>query len=339
MMPFESDSPQPIAFGLQVEQRTPPERHLRPILLVALLVLVVGSATLLAWWPHSSPVSTLLTTSPASQGSPSPSAQPTLTWSADHVDVILSPGETASRSLTLTTNRTVGGLRFCVSPALLPLLRVHVLEKTADDERDIDQNEANDANSAGCNKNHFQLKTGSSRSVELISTIPASVALGTYEGTVEIHHGTQTLTQTLKVVVDAWQKAIASNGSLAVWFPPGFSASDDISASGVETLLISQVREAADVAIQINIASAPLNFASLSDLDPVLSPNRLISRQNLTVAGETAVRFELATPEGIMVQYDILHSGVLIEISTIVTTSTEATMRPLVDKVVSSIQL
>src|SRR5690348_2416132 len=49
-----------------------------------------------------------------------------ITWSVNPLEIVLSPGETASRNVTLISTRNIGGLRLCVSATLRPFVQVAV---------------------------------------------------------------------------------------------------------------------------------------------------------------------------------------------------------------------
>lgn len=193
--------------------------------LFALVCAAFASATLIARAPL--PSSTSLLSPSAIDSARQPAAN--ITWSTNSLDVVFSPGETASRSLTLTSNRNVGGLQLCVSSALTPFVTIEVSKKR--DKNDNEQNDAEDRGDDrprknGCAADQFELKANKPQSVDLTFSIPAGTALGTYEGTIEIRRGKQTLPQTLKVTVNVWHKYSDVGAPITFAYPdiPGLTS-------------------------------------------------------------------------------------------------------------------
>jgi hypothetical protein len=58
------------------------------------------------------------------------------------------------------------------------------------------------------------------QSVRVNFAIPAGATLGTYQGTIHLRTGTQTLPQTLKVAVDVWQPFFDSALGFSLKYPP-----------------------------------------------------------------------------------------------------------------------
>ncbi len=61
--------------------------------------------------------------------------------------------------------------------------------------------------------------------VHVSFSIPAGTTLGTYSGTVHLRVGSTTLPQTLKVVVNVWQKFADPGGRFTFNYPPGWTLS------------------------------------------------------------------------------------------------------------------
>ena len=203
MNPSESEPCQPGASGLQVELSAKSSRRFGPIWLVPLFVLLVGSLSLFAWWPNSSP-----TLSPAPSATPaqSPSTQPKITWSEHRVDVILSPGETATKHLTFTSSLGVQNVLVETVPQLAPFVSVQP-------------------------HGFANVPAGQPQSIQLQFSIPASATLGTYDGIVRVRLGSQTLAQTLKIDLDIWNAFVDFGLGLQLKYPPNWQASP--TATGV----------------------------------------------------------------------------------------------------------
>ena len=120
MNPSESDSSPQEPYGLQVELAAKSRSRVRAIWVVLMLVFlaIVTGATLIGWSP-----------SPSLSPTPSPSAtveqsssNQTITWSPNSIDIILSPGESASRSFTVTSSTDLTNVRIEAVSAISPFL-------------------------------------------------------------------------------------------------------------------------------------------------------------------------------------------------------------------------
>src|ERR1700680_3732437 len=178
----ESDSSQPAASRLQVELGAKPARRFKTLWLVLLLVLIaaVTGATLIGVSPSSfSP-----TPSPWPSAAPqtSSSTQARIAWSANPIEVILSPGETASRTLTFTSTRNLDEISVQVVPGLAGFVKVCV---PANDGETIQRVQPD------CQNGLFGVKANKPQTVRLSFVVPSGTTLGTYEGTIHIRLGSQ----------------------------------------------------------------------------------------------------------------------------------------------------
>ena len=114
------------------------------------------------------------------RGATTSSAQPKVTWSDNHIEVTLSPGERTSKDITIASNRDLQNAIVTAVPKIAGFLSLQ--------------------------PNSFAfLSSGKPNEVHISFVIPSGTALGTYEGTVHIKIGSQTLPQTLKISVKvAW---------------------------------------------------------------------------------------------------------------------------------------
>lgn len=195
----ESKSSRQRAPGLQVEVGAKSGRRLKSIWLVAMVVAIAAiaaGATLIGWSPRSSPAPSL-SSNAAVQRTP----QARISWSDEnHVEIILSPGENASRSLIFTSNLNFQDIVIEPVPELAPFISIQ--------------------------PNSFaNVLAGQPQSVMVNYSIPANTTLGTYDGTVHVRLGSQTLPQTLKVMVNVWQTFTESTG-FRISYPPEWSAHD-----------------------------------------------------------------------------------------------------------------
>ena len=239
-----SDSSLPDAPGLQVESSAARRRYFKTVLILLVLVttaLAVGASVVL-FAMRQEPTQTS-TVSPTLTIEASKKPAPVITWSENPVEVILSPGEMAARSLTVTSNRKLGGLRLCISPTLVPFVKLEVLKKheldaedaaleasetEPDDELAIDED--TDSTRKGCEGDHLKLKLNprkkTPQAVRLTFAVPADTPLGTYEGTVEIWRKHQTLLQTMKAVVQIWTTIADQSLAFSIKVPSGFVVED-----------------------------------------------------------------------------------------------------------------
>lgn len=195
----ESESSGPEPSGLQVELGAMSTRRFRAVWLVPLFVLLaVGSVTLFAWLPSSSPA---LSPMPSATLAQSPSTQPKITWSENQIEVILSPGESTSKDLTFTSDLNIQNIVIEPVPTLAPFVSVQ--------------------------PNSFaDVPAGQPQSVRLLFSIPQGTALGTYDGTVHVRLGSQTLPQTLKIAVKVWVAIEDASLGIALKVPPDFLIED-----------------------------------------------------------------------------------------------------------------
>ena len=155
---------------------------------------------------------------------PDDSDQAEITWSEPTVEVILSPGETASRRVSFTTSEELEDVVLEISPEISGFLRIRPgrFEEVEDDER---------------------------RRVRLLFSVPEGTALGTYEGTIALRElddddegdedddegddeddgkngiagpNGQIVPQTLKVVVNVWEHFSDESIGITFKIPPDF---------------------------------------------------------------------------------------------------------------------
>jgi hypothetical protein len=201
MHPSDSDPSSSQPSGLQVELGATPKRPSRAVRLVVVLgIVALGSAavwtvTLMARSPAPSP-----TLAPApTEALPAAVVQQAITWSPDSLDVILSPGETASRSVTFTSSTDLSNVTLEAVPEIAPFLTI----KPSSISR---------------------IRANRSQTVQISFAIPADATLGDYDGTIHVRTGSQTLPQTVKVRVTVWLRAAFPRMNLSGFVPPTFTA-------------------------------------------------------------------------------------------------------------------
>jgi hypothetical protein len=95
------------------------------------------------------------------------SQQPKITWSQNQIDLILSPGEGASRNLTFTSSLDLQNVVIEAVPRIAGFMTIRP-------------------------NRYATVPANQALSVELIFSIPLAASLGIYDGTVHVQSGSQT---------------------------------------------------------------------------------------------------------------------------------------------------
>jgi len=195
----ESESSPPEPSGLQVELGAKPARRFRAVWLVPLLLFlaVVTGATIIGRSRSSLPAPTA---SPATLEQSS-SKQPTIAWSPGTLDLILSPGENASRSITFTSSTDLTNVVLEAVPTIAPFVTIKP-------------------------NTISRVRANRPEKVQISFSIPITTTLGNYPGTIHLRLGSQTLPQTLKLNIDVWQPFVNQSIGIVFKLPPGFSANN-----------------------------------------------------------------------------------------------------------------
>lgn len=165
---------------------------------------------------------------------------PTIQWSTPAVELTLSPGETATRTLTLTSNGLVKNALLEAAPTIAPFLTIQ--------------------------PNSFvTLLTNQPQTITISFTIPSGAALGTYDGTIQVRVGTQTLPQTMRVGINVWP-TFASGLGISFKYPPSLNAMTRDTRYGSEIVLIDLNPASPDLAV-----SFALQLFSVSSLTPTIT--------------------------------------------------------------------
>jgi hypothetical protein len=190
MNPSESESSPPVASGLQVELGAKPARHFKAIWLVPLFgfLAVITSVTLIGWSPSPAP-------SPIPNAEQSSTTQPTITWSIGSIEVILSPGESTAKDITFTSSQNLRNVVVEPVPAIAPFIALTPSTFTA-------------------------VPANTPQSVRVTFAIAQGATLGTYQGTIHLRIGTQTLPQTMKVTINVWHIVSDNDHHFSIHYPP-----------------------------------------------------------------------------------------------------------------------
>ena len=129
---------------------------------------------------------------------PPPPPPPNITWSSSSVEPILSPGESASQDMTFRSDRSFQN-------AVVEVI-------------------GNVATFVTISPSSFaSIPAGQDQTVSLSFSVPQGTSLGTLNGTIQVRSGGQTLSQTLSVLLNIWQKFEDQELGLTIKYPPGWS--------------------------------------------------------------------------------------------------------------------
>ena len=243
--------------------------HPKSAVFVAVVVLVVagGSLYLLGREPSPRPIY-----SPASFTAPSVSispvatlvaaiSQPKITWSTTNIAPILSPGESASSDITFTSTASLQNVVVEAVPEVAGFLTIQP-------------------------SSFASVPANQPQSVHISFAISQSTTPGSYSGTIHVRLGSQTLPQTLKVVVNVWNEFSDLSDGIKFKFPPGFSPT--ISTPG-KVSIDSTMDVEGDRPAAIEIFVVPTSYQD--ELDDIRrSIVQGYSEQSITVAGTSALR-------------------------------------------------
>lgn len=146
---------------------------------------------------HSSPTSN--STPLAGIKSPtrleSADSQAKITWSQQQISLTLSPGDNSSQDVTFSSDSNLQNLTVEPVPGIAAFVTV----------------QPNTFSSVPAN---------SPQSIHITFSVSTTVALGTYQGTIHVRTGTQTFPQTMKIVINVWQKFTDTNLGIKLQYPP-----------------------------------------------------------------------------------------------------------------------
>jgi hypothetical protein len=167
---------------------------------------VIGSALLLS--------ATLAGCGGQSTTQNKPTPQPQVTWSVNQLEVVLSPGETTSRNVNLTTNIAVQNLVLEAAPAISPFVTFSP-------------------------SSFASVPAGQPQPVHIVFATPSDTAYQTYQGFIQARLGGQVLLNTLTVLLPVSKRYSSTLLDLPVTFdyPPSMIV-DVPTESSAETLLV-----------------------------------------------------------------------------------------------------
>lgn len=128
------------------------------------------------------------------------STQPKITWFEKQIEIILSPGETASKNLTFTSTLGLQNIVIEAVPEIAGFITIQ--------------------------PNTFaNVSANQPQQVSINFSISSGTTLGTFEGTIHVRTGSQTLPATLKAVVNVWPTFRDKTLGFKITYPPRFTAS------------------------------------------------------------------------------------------------------------------
>jgi hypothetical protein len=121
--------------------------------------------------------------------------QPKARWSTPSIRFTLAPGDVATTTLTITADTTLADVYFEAVPEISPFVSI-------------------DSSHIG------SLKANTPLLLALRIAIPVDVPFGTFDGTVHLRFGSQTLPQTLKVRFNIWRRVTDVTSGMVLAYPP-----------------------------------------------------------------------------------------------------------------------
>lgn len=161
-------------------------------LLIGTLVVLAGLVS--AYWLIASPM-------PAQK---SGSTEPKITWSEKQIEVLLSPGESASKTLTFSSTLDLSDARIEVVPEIAPFLSIQ-------------------------SSSFVTVPANQPRDVAVDFHILPNANFSTFDGTVHVKVGSQTLPSTLKLVIH-----VAGSGA-AIFLPPDPGEAGKTTLEGIDS--------------------------------------------------------------------------------------------------------
>jgi len=212
-------------------------------------------------------LSVYLVASGFSSKKPAPSPQPKITWSEEQVEVILSPSENMFKDVTFTSTLDIKNIIIEAVPEIAGFVSIQ--------------------------PNSFaSVPANQVQSVRLSFLIPQGAILGTYEGTVHVRVGSQTLPQTLKVTVDAWKSYENPELGVSFSYPPTMTLESLSDAQGLN-VYIHDANEEFPNGIGVRRYSRDLT----SILNEITASLRVVSQTEQTLNGQTWILYTFVEDE------------------------------------------
>ena len=248
--------------------------------LIALAIISAAAVTILSY-THSFKVSP--SSLPTTSGAPTsqPNKQPKLIWSEQHLHLTLSPGESASRTVTFTSSAEVQGIVIQPVPEITRFLTIQP-------------------------NGSISVQSNQPQAVHLSFSIPPGTTLGTYEGTIHVRSGRRTLPQTLKLAINIvpqnYQTYMNPDLGITLNYPgdwvvlrQSLSSATFSNVSEFSSDLVSEIE--AFFHIQVRLGANPQELPIDPWYNETLAanePSPAISRTNIQINGRPAVKIEAA---------------------------------------------
>lgn len=160
---------------------------------------------------------------------PTPSTQPKITWSTTSIEVILSPGESASKDVTFTSTLDLSNIAIECAPELTPFVSIHPTTF-----RSVLANEH--------------------QSIHMTVTVPSSAPLETYAGSLHLRTGRTTYPDSMEVVVTVWRSYRNVRFGYELSYPDG--TIDTLSSGRAITDTDSVALQIAPVALPLRVCAS-----------------------------------------------------------------------------------
>lgn len=130
----------------------------------------------------------------------SSSTQPKITWSKKQIEVVLSPGESTTKTLTFTSTQGLQNVVIEPVPKIAPFLSIQP-------------------------STIANVPANQPQSVQVLFAIPAAATLANYEGTIHVRSGSQTLAHPLVLTLHVWETIRHRESGILMSYPPGWTSS------------------------------------------------------------------------------------------------------------------
>lgn len=196
-------------------------------------------------------------------------------WSRNPVEATLSPNETSSADITISSDRELENVTLQPVPEVTGVLSIY--------PSSIDR-----------------ISAGQPVTISLIFSVPSDSPLGTIEGTVHIRSGNRTYPHTLKVIIKIWNEYRNDDSGFSLKTPPNWilSESEEVQNDlNTKNLLIHFAGTAGGEAFLSVIVARQSLLASgnpsLAESNPLSS---IENQQTILVDGINAVQTEITGP-------------------------------------------
>jgi hypothetical protein len=134
---------------------------------------------------------------PGQRPSPTPPV-PRISWSEQEIDVVLSPGESVTSTVTFTSSLDLEDVILEPVPEIEPFLTVTPAAFAA-------------------------VSANTPQTVHISFNIPQDADFGTFDGTIHLRDGNRTYPQTVKLIVNVWKTFVSEELNFTIRYPDSFT--------------------------------------------------------------------------------------------------------------------